>query len=80
MSEPTSEAQEGREGEETHMSWVGGTPGDQKETASERGGNNVEGFTDFRTEDGSSPGQHLALTGLFPPSCATGYEPCSSVL
>jgi len=37
-------------------------------TAVERGGNNVNGFKDCRTENGSSQGQNLALTGLFVPS------------
>jgi len=36
--------------------------------AGERGGNNLNGFEDFRTENGSSQGQNLALTGLFVPS------------
>ena len=32
-----------------------------------RGGNHLHGSKDFRTEDGSSQGQILALTGLFVP-------------
>jgi len=37
-------------------------------TAAERKGNNVNGFKDFRTENGSSEGQNLALTDSFVPS------------
>jgi len=38
------------------------------QSAAQRGGNTLNGFTDFRTENGSSQGQKLALTGLFVPS------------
>ena len=34
----------------------------------ELGGNHLNYFTDFRTENGSIQGQNLALTGLFVPS------------
>jgi len=34
-------------------------------SAVERGGNNLKGFKDFRIENVSSQGQHLALTGSF---------------
>jgi len=37
-------------------------------TASERRGINLNGFKDFRTDNGSSQGQNLALNGLFVPS------------
>jgi len=33
-------------------------------TSVERGGNNLNGFRDFRTENGSSQGRNLALTGV----------------
>ena len=33
--------------------------------AGERGGKNLNGVKDCRTENGSSQGQYLALTGLF---------------
>jgi len=33
----------------------------------ERGGNNLNGFKDIRTENGSRQGQNLALTGLCVP-------------
>ena len=36
--------------------------------ASEWGGDNLNGVQDFRTENGSSQGQNLALTGLIVPS------------
>jgi len=36
--------------------------------AAERGGNTLKGFKGFRTENGSSRGQNLAMTGLFVPS------------
>jgi len=36
-------------------------------TPAERVGNNLNGFKDFRTENGSSQGQNLAFTGLFAP-------------
>ena len=36
--------------------------------AAERGGNNLKGSKDVRTEFGSSQGQNMALTGLFIPS------------
>jgi len=36
--------------------------------AAERGGNNLNAFEDFCTENGSSQGQNLASTGLFVPS------------
>ena len=32
------------------------------------GGNNLDGFKNFRTENGSSQGQNMALTGSFVPS------------
>ena len=35
--------------------------------AVERGGNNLNGVNDYRTENGSSPGQSLALTVLCVP-------------
>jgi len=39
------------------------------------GGNNLNGFQDFRTANGSSQGQNLALTGLFvPTSFESGTE------
>ena len=34
-------------------------------TPAERVANNLNGFKDFRTENGSSQGQNLALTGSF---------------
>ena len=37
-------------------------------TAIERGRNNQNGLKDSRTENGSSRGQNLALTGLFVPN------------
>ena len=37
-------------------------------TAAERGGNKLHGSEDFRTDNGSSQGLNLALTGLFVPS------------
>ena len=37
-------------------------------TAGERGGNNLNGFQDFRTENGPRHGRNLALTGVFVPS------------
>ena len=37
-------------------------------SAGERRVDNFNGFKDFRTENGSSQGQNLALTGLFVPS------------
>ena len=37
-------------------------------TAAERGGNTLKGFKDVRTENGSSQGQNLALTGLLVPT------------
>ena len=37
-------------------------------SVAERKGNNVEGLIDVRTENGSSQGQHLALTSLCVPS------------
>jgi len=36
-------------------------------SAAERGENNLNGFKDFRTENCSSQGQNLALTGSFVP-------------
>jgi len=36
-------------------------------TPAERVGINLNGFKDFRTENGSSQGQDLALTGSFVP-------------
>jgi len=42
--------------------------GDPIQTAAERGGNNLKGFKDFHTGNGSSRGQNLALTGAFVPS------------
>jgi len=36
--------------------------------AAEQGWNNLNGFEDVRTENGSSKGQNLALTGLLVPS------------
>jgi len=44
-----------------------------RRTAVERGGNNLNVFNDFRTENGSSQGQNLALTGLFVPSSLTPH-------
>ena len=35
--------------------------------AVERGGNNLNSSKDFRTDNGSSQGQNLALTGLYVP-------------
>ena len=40
----------------------------RQSSTGERGGNNLNGFKNFRTENGSSQGQNLALTGLFVPS------------
>ena len=37
-------------------------------TPAERVGNNLNGFKDFRTENGPRQGQNLALTGLCVPS------------
>ena len=37
-------------------------------TAVERGGNTLHDFRDFCTNNGSSQGQHLALTVLFEPN------------
>ena len=37
-------------------------------TASEREGDTLIGFNDFRTKNGSCQGQNLAVTGLFLPS------------
>ena len=39
--------------------------------AAERGGNTSNGFLDFCYENGSSQGQHLALTGL---SVASSFD------
>jgi len=41
-----------------------------------RGGNTLNGFTDFRSESGASQGQNLALTGVFVPirSRAEGHN------
>jgi len=39
----------------------------QLPSACERGGNNYKGFKDFRTENGSSQGQNLAVTGVSVP-------------
>jgi hypothetical protein len=36
-------------------------------TDSERNGDNLNGFKDMRTENGSSQGYNLALTGLYQP-------------
>ena len=38
-----------------------------RQAANERRGNNVDGFTDFCTENGTSQGQNLVLNGLFGP-------------
>ena len=35
------------------------------DTVADRGGNTLEGYTDSRSENGSSQGQNLAFTGLF---------------
>ena len=39
-----------------------------REATVERGGNNFNGFQDFRAENGSSQGQQLALAVLYVPS------------
>ena len=36
--------------------------------AAERGGNTLDGFNNFHTENGSRPRQNLVLAGLFGPS------------
>jgi len=36
--------------------------------AAEQGGNNLNDFNDFRTKNGSSQEQYMALNGLFVPS------------
>ena len=46
-----------------------------QQTAAEWGGNNLEGFGNFRAENGSSQGQRLALTGLFVPSSLDSVLP-----
>ena len=38
------------------------------------GGNNLQGFKNFRTKNGSSQGQNLALTGSFVPNSLAGAE------
>ena len=40
----------------------------QNPPSAERGGNDLNGCQDFRTENGSSQGQNLALTVLYVPS------------
>ena len=45
-----------------HVAWDSHT-----KPASERDGNNLNGVKDFRTENGSSQRQNLALTGLCVP-------------
>jgi len=47
------------------VSYERGTP--VNPAAGEWGGYNITGFQDFRTENGSSQGQNLVLTGLFMP-------------
>ena len=44
--------------------------------ASELGGNNFNGFTDFRPENGSRHGQNLALTVCVPRSSDRGWRGC----
>ena len=41
---------------------------DKRAAAAQRGENNLNTFNDVRTENGSSQGQNLALTGLCGPS------------
>ena len=40
--------------------------------------NNLEGFQDFRTENGSSQGQNLAVTVFFVPN-STGESPSNGL-
>ena len=42
-----------------------------------RGWNNLNGLNHFRTENGSSQGQNLALTGLFVPSSLDSGNECA---
>jgi len=45
--------------------------------ASNREGNNLNGFRGFRTENGSSQGRNLALAGLFVPNSLLSIFSCS---
>ena len=44
-------------------------------TATEQRGDNLNNVHEFRTENASSQGQDLALTGLFVPDSLDGGEP-----
>ena len=41
---------------------------ERPDSAADRGGDNLTGCKDFRSENGLRQGQNLALTGLFVPS------------